>query len=251
MSTQLILRFSIAAFFTTAALTLFSQTVEVKKSVHIEYGYTGLTDQPEYMQRLYGAQRFEVYADNTCYMITSRQQQNGQEAFAVNTIVSTYVTEYATQKTWLCISLDTLKIKMEIVAGKDEGSNLKEVLFGADTPLITSSQKTDNTETVSNYACNEVVLEYQDRTPINILYAPQFVPSGNMTKSPFFLNHNGQTYGLVMGHNQELGPMKLHLRALKVAIDTPDPAMNKMLDNYRQVTHDQGNQLIREMLIKK
>jgi hypothetical protein len=251
MSTQLTLRCSIAAFFTAASLTLFSQTVDVKKSVHIEYGYTDLADQPEYMQRLYGAQRFDIYADNTCYMITSRQQQNGADAFAVNSIVSTYVTEYATQKSWLCISLDTMKIKMEIVAGKDEGGNLKEVLFGADTQLITSSKKTDKTETVGTYACNEVVLEYQDRAPINILYAPQFVPAGNLAQSPFFLNNNGQTYGLVLGHNQELGPMRLHLRALKVEIDTPDPAMNKMLDNYRQVTHEQGNQLIRKMLTGK
>jgi hypothetical protein len=245
-------RIFIAATFSIAACSLFAQDVTAKKSVRIEYGYIGLDNQPDYMKRLYGVQRYDVFANDKFYMITSRQIiVEGQNDAAVNKLVTTVLTDYASQKSYLCISIDTLKIKMEVPETGEGNNNLQQVLFGAGSLNVNGIKATDQTEVIDHHTCHDVTVDYTDRNPLTLMYDPAVKPTGNLAKSPFFLTLNGKYYGLILGHNQEMGPMRLYLRALKTEIDGHDESSEKVLSAYRTVSQEEGNRLIGKMLIGK
>jgi hypothetical protein len=212
---------------------------DIQKSIFVEYGYEGMDGQPDYMKAMYEGMRIGVYADADYLTMES-----AAGADIGKSMRSTLLHEFKTGKTWIGISVDTVKIKIEEENGGD--MNISELM----------GLYRDSSYTIGKTATQLKILEQdgvgykleKDGYPgTEIIVAPHLRPSEGLSKAPMFMSRGKEYYGLILGNNSEMGNIKMNMRAVKLEIDQPREA-SKILDAYRLVSREEGNRIMNAMM---
>ncbi len=218
---------------------------EVKNSVYLEYSYGNLDNQPDYIKMMYGTQRVAIYADAQYLTMESKQERDAETLAKMGPAMqSTILHDFNSGKTFIGISMDTLKIKIEKTneADFDLGD-----LMGVYRDSSYTISKTKTNENILNNACVGYNVEKAEYPSTEILVNPNLKPSAALSRAPMFMARGNEYYGLILGNNSALGEVKISLRATKLELDQPRNA-GKILDGYRLVTEEEGNRLMNAIM---
>ncbi|MBK8196205.1 MAG: hypothetical protein IPK76_24540 [Lewinellaceae bacterium] len=106
------------ALLVTPCIAQQSDKVITPKSIYVEYTYVDIPEEDQLQKMMFGNTRLKIYSDARYSMLESVQQTNGG-------FKSVVIRDNKTSDTYICVEMDTLKIKM-----KQEDTDKLADLFG-------------------------------------------------------------------------------------------------------------------------
>jgi hypothetical protein len=232
----------IAALFICLAVQGNSQTVA--KSIFIEYGYVNLSKDVEGLQAMFGYTKYMVYDDDKFLKVESYQDLPAEEVQKMGPgIRSSYIKEKASNELYLCVSLDSLHIRMK--ADEEERSSFQAMTqtyqMGSEAVYATGDKKLD----IQGFNCNEILIAGKYSDTLSAFVANQIVLDTSIADFPLY----AVSHGLILGRDEILGNIVLEFRAKKLEINQPRD-FSAELTAYTLVTKEAGEAMLKEAFNK-
>ncbi len=229
------------------AFQLNGQTVA--KSILVEYGYPNIPKENAGLQTMFGVTKYLVYADDKYLKIESYQDLTAEQAKQIGpTLRSLFVKDRRTNELFLCVSLDTLFIRMK--GGEQEKTLFKGMTetFNAGSEAFrgTGPKKAD----IQGYACNEVLVKGKFSDTISAFVAYQIVLDPVIKDFPLYVAKGEKSFGLMLGRDEILWDGKvIEFRALKLEINQPKEVESE-LAMYRLVSKEEGERAVKAVFTR-
>lgn len=234
-------------------LASFAQPAEgqtLVKAIFAEYGYPNISKDSVMQYYMFGITRYRLYADEKFFQVESFQHLSEEEAKQIGpTMRSMMVQERATNKTYLCISFDTLRIRMD---GGDKG---RESLQRMNEAYQVGSEhvygKGRQTLDIQGHTCQEIFTMGGFSDTISAFVAPNIGFDPALMTFPLYVRSEVPgVSGLLLGRNEVLPEGgTIEFRALKLTLNEPKDVQAE-LATYRLVSEEQGEEEMKAFFSK-
>lgn len=240
-------------FIFLVALLTFSvfqaQSQTVAQSIFAEYGYPNIPEDSTAIFTMFGYSKYRLYADDKFVQIETFQDLPAEQLQGLGAgLRSVFVKERASGDVFICVTLDSLRIRMK--GGEKEQASFREVTetFNSGSAAVygKGSKKID----IQGYGCEQYLVKGAFRDTVPAYLTRQVTPGPAIKDYPLYVSGGGQDYGLMLGRDEVLwNDYTLEFRALAIEINKPrDVAVE--LASYRLVTEEEGDKLIKEWFEK-
>lgn len=219
------------------------------KSILVEYGYPNIPHENAGLFTMFGITKYRVYADEKYLKIETYQEMSPEQAKQIGpTLRSNMVKDRVTNELFLCISLDTLHVRMK--GGPEEQTvfNGMTETFNAGSEAFrgTGSKKIY----IQGLSCNEVLVKGKFADTISAFVAPQIVLDPSIKDFPMYVAKGDKTFGLMMGRDEVLWDGNIiEFRATKLEVN-PHIEISNELAIYQLVTKEEGEKRIKAMFTR-
>lgn len=214
------------------------------KSIFVEYGYVNLSEKVEGLYSMFGYTKYMVYDDDKFLKVESYQDLPEEEIQKIGPgLRSSYIKEKATDELYLCVSLDSLRLRMK--AGEEERTSFQGMMetykLGSESVYSTGNKKLD----IQGFNCNEILIAGRYSDSISAYVTHQIVLDAGIADFPLFAT----SHGLILGRDEILGNIVLEFRAIKMEINLPRD-FTAELASYPLVTKEEGEKLLKAAFSK-
>jgi len=236
----------IVFFFGMVILPANSQTIA--KSLYAEYAYLHVPKENVALYNRFGMVKYKFYADEKFLSFESYQDIPLTDPSKVGpTLRSSIIRERASDIEYVCLSFDTLRIKM--VGGKEERASFQK-LSSAFNSGSTSIYREGNKKTeIQGFSCRELLVKGKFADTVSAYFSNQIILDPKIADFPLYTPAGVTPYGLLLGRDEVLQENLLEFRAIKLEINQPRN-ITAELASYQLVSPEKGEAMMKEMLDK-
>lgn len=193
---------------------------------------------------MFGYTKYRVYDDEKILKIESFQDLPEEDVKKMGPgLRSSFIREKRGNELFLCISLDSLHIRMK--AGEEEQSSFQEMVAtynaGSDAVFGNGAKKPD----IQGFSCKEIQVAGKYSDTIAAFVTNQIVLDPAIADFPLF----AASHGMILGRDEVLGDNLLEFRAIKLEINQPRDYSSE-LASYQLVTKEQGEEMLKAAFTK-
>lgn len=228
------------------ATPLFSQTEA--SSIYAEFRYVNIPKEKADLYNLFGLTQYKVYADAQflkfeTYQDIPLQDPNGKGP----TLRTSFILERVSGEIYLCVSLDTLSIRMK--AGAAERSSFQQTTQAFNSGSKSVRAMGNRQLDIQGFSCNELMVAGKFSDNISAYVTDQIQLAPMIRDFPLFIGSPEKTYGLMLGRDELVKGQILELRAVTLEINQPKNLYAE-LATYQLVTQEEGDLRMKSLLTK-
>jgi hypothetical protein len=233
--------------FGLGALSAQGQTLA--KSIFAEYGYVNIPADSVVLHTMFGITRYRLYADDQYIKLETYQNLSEKERKQVGpSIRSLLVKERASNDVYLCISFDTLQIRMKGEEKEREAFQRMSELFNSKEAAVFGNGR--KTAAIQGFNCSELFVKGAYSDTVSSFITNQVILDQSIQDFPLYVSNNGVSYGLMLGRDEVLwNGQTIEFRAVKLDINAPMD-IRAELNQYQLVSKEKGNKLLKEIFTK-
>lgn len=233
-------------YFAFLVLPAYSQTVA--KSLYSEYAYINVPKENVALYNRFGMVKYKFYSDEKFLNFESYQDIPLTDPSQTGpTLRSSIIRERASDIVYVCLSFDTLRIRM--VGGKEERASFQKLTSafnsGGTSIYGTGKKKMD----IQGLSCKELLVKGKFSDTISAYFSNQIVLDPKIADFPLYSSSGVSPHGLMLGRDEVLMGNQLEFRAIKLEINQPRN-ITAELASYQLVSPEKGEAMMKEMLAK-
>ena len=229
-------------------MVLPTQSQTIAKSLYAEYAYIHVPKENVALYNRFGMVKYRFYSDEKFLHFESYQDIPLTDPSKTGpTLRSSIIRERASDIVYVCLSFDTLRIKM--VGGKEERASFQKLASafnsGSSSIYREGKKKTD----IQGFSCRELLVKGKFADTISAYFSNQIVLDPKIADFPLYTSSGGAPYGLMLGRDEELMGNFLEFRAIKLEINQPRK-ISAELASYQLVSPEKGETMMKDLLAK-
>lgn len=228
------------------ATPLFSQTEAT--SIYAEFRYVNVPKEKTDLYNLFGLTQYKVYADGQFLKFETYQEIPLQDSNVKGpTLRTSFIKERETNEIYLCVSLDTLSIRMK--AGAAERSSFQQTTQAFNSGGKSVRAMGNRQLGIQGYSCIELIVAGKFSDNISAFVTDQIQLAPSIRDFPLFIGSTEKTYGLMLGRDELVKGQILELRAVALEVNQPKNLYAEMA-TYQLVTQEQGDVMMKSLLTR-
>lgn len=218
-------------------------------ALFVEYGYPNISKDSVAIHTMYGYSKFRVYGDAKYVQVEAYQDLPKEQLEALGAgLRSVFVLERASGDVYICVALDTLRIRMK--GGEKERASYRQMTEAFNSGAANMYGQGPGSRKILDYYCREFLTSGQMSDTTSIYLTPDIALGEQLLDCPTYVSVGGKNYGLILGRDEVLwNKYILEFRALKVEINRPRDVAAQ-LAAYQLVTEEEGDRMIGEWFNK-
>ena len=228
----------------------FAQSQTVAQCISAIYGYPNIPKDSVVLHTMFGITKYAIYADEKYMKVETYQDLDPEEAKKIGpTLRTVFIKDKSMDKTFLCVSFDTLHIMME---GGDKGrESLQQIMSAYNTGSDNIYNIGGKTSEIQGLKCNELFMRGRFVDTIPAFVTNQISLDPGIRDFRMYVNSaEPERSGLLMGRDEMLWyESMIEFRAVKLEINQRKDIPAE-LATYRRVSEAEGEKEMKAMFSK-